>query len=120
MQAQTSALKLDDTASPNQHGTQDGSTPQPAGAAAPETAAKASPPDSMDAIVEGLLIAGLHNVDDDELPVQTNEFYSKTVLGCKPPGKHCQFQGPHLSQQCQLHLLIWLLPFDMTSWPTLC
>lgn len=54
----------------------------------PEAAAeaRAEAPDSMDAIIEGLLIAGLHLVDDDDLPVQTNEFYSKTVLGCKPPG----------------------------------
>lgn len=40
----------------------------------------------MDAIVEGLLIAGLHNLDDDGLPMQTNEFYSKVVLACKPAG----------------------------------
>ena len=46
----------------------------------------ASVPDSMDAIIEGLLLAGLHELDDDSLPIQTNEFYSKTVLGCKPAG----------------------------------
>ena len=40
----------------------------------------------MDAIVEGLLIVGLHNLDDDGLPMQTNEFYSKVVLACKPAG----------------------------------
>lgn len=88
MEAQASALKLDETTHPKEQDAQDGTTPQPANAVASETAAKASPPDSMDAIVEGLLIAGLHNVEDDELPVQTNEFYSKTVLGCKPSGKH--------------------------------
>ena len=41
----------------------------------------------MDEIVEGLLIAGLHELDDDSLPMQTNEFYSKVVLGCKPAGE---------------------------------
>lgn len=46
-------------------------------------------PDNMDDIVEGLLIAGLHSLDDDDLPVQTNEFYSKAVLGCKPAGRTC-------------------------------
>lgn len=46
----------------------------------------AAVPDSMDAVVEGLLIAGLHELDDDSLPMQTNEFYSKVVLGCKPAG----------------------------------
>ena len=40
----------------------------------------------MDAIVEGLLIAGLHSLDNDDLPMQTNEFYSKVVLACKPAG----------------------------------
>ena len=36
--------------------------------------------------MEGLLVAGLHNLDDDGLPMQTNEFYSKVVLACKPAG----------------------------------
>lgn len=56
-------------------------------AAATTTVPNGSPssvPDSMDAIIEGLLLAGLHELDDDSLPIQTNEFYSKTVLGCKP------------------------------------
>ena len=52
-------------------------------------------PDNMDNIVEGLLIAGLHSLDDDDLPVQTNEFYSKAVLGCKPAGRIC-LQPPFL------------------------
>lgn len=59
-----------------------------------EPDAEASPPDDMDAIVEGLLIAGLHQLDDEELPVQTNDFYSKTVLGCKPSGKNASRQQP--------------------------
>ena len=41
----------------------------------------------MDEIIEGLLMAGLHSMDDDDLPIQTNEFYSKVVLGCKPAGE---------------------------------
>lgn len=45
----------------------------------------------MDAIVEGLLMAGLHDLDDNGLPMQTNEFYSKVVLASKPAGAvfHC-------------------------------
>lgn len=86
--AQASALNLDDSSHPGQAVTQHDTVLQPPSqtqAGVSET--QASPPDNMDAIVEGLLIAGLHNLDDDELPMQTNEFYSKTVLGCKPPGK---------------------------------
>ena len=51
-----------------------------------DTASISAVPDSMDAIVEGLLVAGLHNLEDDGLPMQTNEFYSKVVLACKPTG----------------------------------
>ena len=60
----------------------------------------ASVPDSMDAIIEGLLLAGLHELDDDSLPIQTNEFYSKTVLGCKPAGMPLLLQVVHIQQLC--------------------
>lgn len=49
-------------------------------------ASESAAPANMDSIVEGLLVAGLHTLDDDDLPMQTNEFYSKAVLGCKPAG----------------------------------
>ena len=65
----------------------------------------------MDAVVEGLLIAGLHNLDDDELPVQTNEFYSKTVLGCKPSGMYASPDLPAVS----LRLCTMLLQLESMS-----
>ncbi len=62
------------------------SSPSPASHVPDDGASESAAPDHMDSIVEGLLIAGLHTLDDDDLPMQTNEFYSKAVLGCKPAG----------------------------------
>lgn len=62
------------------------SSPSPASREPDDGASESAAPDNMDSIVEGLLIAGLHSLDDDDLPMQTNEFYSKAVLGCKPAG----------------------------------
>ena len=62
------------------------SSPSPASREPDDGASESTAPDNMDSIVEGLLIAGLHSLDDDDLPMQTNEFYSKAVLGCKPAG----------------------------------
>ncbi len=70
------------------------SSPSPASHEPDDGASESAAPDNMDSIVEGLLIAGLHTLDDEDLPMQTNEFYSKAVLGCKPAGTQSQlFSG---------------------------
>ena len=68
-------------------------SPSPASHEPDDAASESAAPDNMDSIVEGLLIAGLHSLDDDDLPMQTNEFYSKAVLGCKPAGIQNQLFG---------------------------
>ena len=44
-------------------------------------------PQDPDRLVEWLLVAGLHQVQDSELPMQTSDFYSRCMLACKPTGQ---------------------------------
>ena len=84
---------VDNKASPDAT-TPPSSSPSAASHVPDDGASESAAPDNMDSIVEGLLIAGLHTVDDDDLPMQTNEFYSKAALGCKPAGTQNQpFSG---------------------------
>ncbi|DBB17153.1 TPA: hypothetical protein ACH3X3_014226 [Trebouxia sp. C0006] len=76
---------VDNKASPDAT-TPPSSSPSAASHVPDDGASESAAPDNMDSIVEGLLIAGLHTLDDDDLPMQTNEFYSKAALGCKPAG----------------------------------
>ena len=85
--AKVNGLQISNDSSPS-NGTSPDEAPPQSSQTSDDSSAVSAAPDSMDEIVEGLLLAGLHNMDDDELPTQTNEFYSKVVLGCKPAGKH--------------------------------
>jgi hypothetical protein len=72
-------------ASTLQEGPEDAEEP---GGAAPGAADAAAAPLEMDAdaAVEYCLLAGLHCVQDAELPMLTSDFYTKHMLACKPPG----------------------------------
>jgi endoglucanase Acf2 len=92
--AEVNGIHLDDNKASLDAATSPSSSPSPASQVPDDGASESAAPDNMDSIVEGLLIAGLHTLDDDDLPMQTNEFYSKAVLGCKPAGTQSQlFSG---------------------------
>lgn len=97
--AEVNGMHLADSKASPDAATPSSSPPPQASHVPDDGASESAAPDNMDSIVEGLLIAGLHTLDDDDLPMQTNEFYSKAVLGCKPAGTQSQLQWLHLYKQ---------------------
>lgn len=101
--AEVNGMHLADNKASTDATTPSYSPPSPATDVPADGASESAAPDNMDSIVEGLLIAGLHTLDDDDLPMQTNEFYSKAVLGCKPAGTQIQlFSGSTFSTFTQI------------------
>ncbi len=59
----------------------------PAGDPSAPTAESTATPEGMDAMLDWCLLRGLvDKVPDSELPIKCEEFYSKVMLPCRPPG----------------------------------
>lgn len=52
-----------------------------------EEATESSASMSQDELAQHCLLAGLHSVADNELPIMTSDFYSKHMLPAKPQGE---------------------------------